>query len=59
MFRRTVMSPRRCAICGKKELFLMFRYTKGKTPRLCKRCYDKEIDEELGHIRRLEVTKCI
>lgn len=48
MFRRTFMSPQRCVICGKKELFLMLRYIKGKTPRLCKRCYDKEIDEELG-----------
>jgi hypothetical protein len=47
MFRRTFMSPQKCGICGKKELFLMLRYVKSKAPKLCKRCYDKEIDGEL------------
>ena len=36
-----------CVKCGKEDLFPMLLF-KAKTLRLCKKCYDEEIDQELA-----------
>ena len=37
----------RCVRCGEKDPFLMLLF-KSKTLRLCKECYDEEIDQDLA-----------
>ncbi|MFB0502758.1 MAG: hypothetical protein ACETWE_02905 [Candidatus Bathyarchaeia archaeon] len=38
----------RCAGCGRKDLILMFSSILDENMRVCKRCYDEEIDQMLA-----------
>jgi len=38
----------RCARCGREDLLLMFSSILDENMRVCKRCYDEEIDQTLA-----------